>query len=296
MSIALVRRGAGRILRLLLNIAGRAYVPGHRIEDALRIARDLEDKHIACTLGYFHNWLQPERQESPRQVAEIYKTIIAAMSALNTKGYLSVKAPALAYDLEIIDGIADAARVQDVLMHFDSHEPTTADATLACVRRAVARGARVGLTIPGRWRRSLTDADLACELGVRVRIVKGEWPDPADTNRDMRDGFLQVVDRLAGRATEVAIASHDPWLVRESLSRLRASGTRCEIELLNGLPKRRLLPLAREFSVPTRVYIPFGISWRPYALSKVADNPRMLWWVIRDSFLGLLSRQKNSAD
>lgn len=288
MPIVFVRRGAGRILRLLLNIAGRAYVPGHRIEDALRIARDLERKHIACTLGYFHNWQQPEHQETPRQVAEIYRNIIAAMSALSSKGYLSVKAPALAYDQDIIDDIADAAREHDVLMHFDSHEPATADATLACVRRAVARGARVGLTIPGRWRRSPNDANLACELGVRVRIVKGEWPDPADADRDLRDGFLQVVDHLAGRAAEVAIASHDPWLARESLSRLRASDTRCEIELLNGLPKRRLLVLAREFSVPARVYIPFGISWRPYALSKVANNPRMLWWLIRDSFVGLL--------
>lgn len=283
-----VRRIAGKGLRLVLRIAGRVYVPGSRLEDAMRVARRLSAQQIACTLGYFHNWLDPRRQETPEQVAAVCRQIIAAISPLPGRAYLSVKAPALAYDVDLLSQIAATARDSGMLLHFDSHEPSTAEATLDCVRNAVAAGAAVGLSLPGRWRRSLADADLACELGVRVRVVKGEWPDPLGAGMDMREGFLSVVERLAGRATLVALASHDPWLVREALLRLRAAGTPCEIELLHGLPKRRLLALAREFSVPVRVYIPFGIAWRPYALGKVAANPRMLWWVVRDSVLGLL--------
>ncbi|WP_157198205.1 proline dehydrogenase [Methylomonas sp. DH-1] len=282
------RRIVGKGLRLVLRIAGRVYVPGSRLEDAMRVARRLSAQQLACTLGYFHNWLEPQRQETPEQVAAVCRRIIAAIAELPGQAYLSVKAPALAYDAGLLDQIAGAARDAGMLLHFDSHEPLTADATLACVRNALAEGAAVGLSVPGRWRRSLADADLACELGVRVRVVKGEWPDPLDADMDMREGFLRVVERLAGRAASVALASHDPWLVREALLRLRAAGTPCEIELLHGLPKRRLLALAREFSVPVRVYIPFGIAWRPYALAKAADNPRLLWWVIRDSVVGLL--------
>lgn len=283
-----VRRSVGKGLRLLLRIAGRVYVPGCRLEDAMRVARRLSQQQIACTLGYFHNWLEPRRQESPEQVAAVCRQIIAAIAKLPGRPYVSVKAPALAYDADLLNQIASAARDSDMLLHFDSHEPATADATLACVRGAVAQGAAVGLSVPGRWRRSLADADLACELGVRVRVVKGEWPDPLDAGMDMREGFLRVVERLAGRVPLVALASHDPWLVREALLRLRAAGTPSEIELLHGLPRRRLLALAREFSVPVRVYIPFGIAWRPYALGKAADNPRLLWWVVHDSVVGLL--------
>ena len=285
----LLRQIAGRALRLVLTIAGRAYVPGHRLEDALRIARRLAAKNIGCTLGYFYNWLEPSQREPVQQIAEISRQIIASVAALNPKGYLSIKAPAFNYQPGVIGELAEVSKQDGVLMHFDSHEPATADATLACVQHAVACGADVGLTIPGRWRRSVADADWACELGARVRVVKGEWADPDDPALDLRQGFLRVIEQLAGKATEVAVASHDPWLVRESLLRLRAAGTRCEIELLNGLPKRRLLALAKEFKVPVRVYIPFGIAWRPYALSKVANNPRMLWWVMRDSVIGLLS-------
>ncbi len=274
-------------LRLALNVAGRVYVPGHEVGDALAVAQRLAGQHMACTLGYFHGW-----KESGQQIADISCSIIDAVARLEPRGYISIKAPAFRYDAAILAAIVASAREQGILAHFDSHEHATADPTLACVRQAVAVGAPAGLTVPGRWRRSPADADLACQLGIRVRVVKGEWADPEEPEMDMRQGYLRVIDRLAGRAREVAVATHDPWLARESLKRLQAAGTRCELELLNGLPKRSLLTLARECSVPVRVYIPFGISWRPYALGKVADNPRILWWLVRDSVVGL-SRRRN---
>lgn len=283
----MIRNIASRAFRKVLNIAGRIYVPGHKLEDAMIIARRLATNNIACTLGYFYNWLEPQRRESGQQIVAISRDISFAVASLTPKGYISVKAPAFDYRHDILASIVSDARQRGVLVHFDSHEHASAEVTLDCVRKAVELGAAVGLTIPGRWRRSPADADLACELGVRVRVVKGEWADPNDPRRDMHQGYLQVIDRLAGRAHEVAVATHDLWLARESLQRLRAAGTPCELELLNGLPQRALRTLAQEFSVPVRVYIPFGISWRPYALSKIGDNPRILWWLVRDGIVGL---------
>ncbi len=271
-----------RPLRWALNVAGRAYVPGHRLDDALDIALHLAPTGVASTLGYFHG-----PADSPRAVAEITASIIDAVGRLEPMGYVSIKAPAFRYDPDLIASIARKARDSGVLAHFDSHEIHTCDATLACVTQAAALGAQVGVTLPGRWRRSLADAELALRLGIRPRVVKGEWADPGDPERDRRAGFQEVVECLAGRAPEVAVATHDPWLARESLARLRASGTRCELELLHGLPKRQLLRLAREFSVPVRIYVPFGAAWRPYALGKLAENPRILVWLIRDAMQGV---------
>ncbi len=278
----MLKRLATRPLRWALNIAGRAYVPGHKLEDALDIAVRLAPQGMASTPGYFHS-----PGDSPLVVAETSLSIVEAVAKLEPKGYISIKAPACGYDPELIASIASRARDKDVLAHFDSHEYHTCDATLECARQAVALGARVGVTLPGRWRRSVVDAELASRLGVRARVVKGEWAAPGEPEKDRRRGFLEVVECLAGRAPEVAIATHDPWLAREALSRLQAAGTQCELELLNGLPKRALLPIAREFSVPVRIYIPFGIAWRPYALSKLGDNPRILWWLVHDGLQGL---------
>ena len=273
---------AMRPLRWALNIAGRAYVPGHRLEDALDIAIRLAPEGMASTLGYFHS-----PGDSPLAVAETTLSIVDAVAELEPKAYVSIKAPACRYDPNLIASIALRARDKSILAHFDSHEHHTSDATLECVQTSRCAGRPGRHHLAGRWRRSVADAELACRLGVRARVVKGEWADPGEPERDRRQGFLEVVECLAGHVPEVAIATHDPWLARESLSRLLAAGTPCELELLNGLPKRALLPIAREFSVQVRVYIPFGIAWRPYALSKLGDNPRILWWFVHDGLQGL---------
>lgn len=272
-------------LHIALQAAGRVYVPGKDLSDALSIAHQLSASGIATTLGYFH-----AMQDSPQKIAGISRDIVDAVAELQPRGYISIKAPALNYDMELIGGLVRATTERGLLAHFDSHEHYTAEPTLACVRQAASLGSAIGLTIPGRWQRSPDDADEVGELGVRVRVVKGEWGDPTAPHLDPRQGYLNVVDRLAGKARQVAIATHDPWLAGEALRRLQAAGTDCEIELLNGLPRRDMLDLAGEFKVPVRIYIPFGIAWRPYAISKAAQNPRIVWWVLRDACQGMLAK------
>jgi len=46
------------------------------------------------------------------------------------------------------------------------------------------------------------------------------------------------------------------------------------------------LRVAREVRAPVRIYIPFGISWLPYALLHVQKNPRVAWWAVLDATVG----------
>jgi proline dehydrogenase len=252
------------------------------LQDAIVPAVSLAEDGIACTVGYFH-----AADDPPDMVVATTLQVIEAVSGLNPKGYASIKAPAIQYESASLATLTDACRQHGLVAHFDSHEYETCDATLKCVREAVQRGCMAGVTLPGRWCRSVRDAEDMSALGVRVRVVKGEWSDPLEPVKDPRFGFLDVVDSLCGQTAEVAVATHDTWLAEEALSRLQNSGTACELELLYGLPMRALLRVAQRLSVPVRVYIPFGIAWRPYAASKVAENPRVLWWLMRDSVQGV---------
>src|SRR5262245_15484705 len=154
------------------------------------------------------------------------------------------------------------------------------------IEDGLARYRRLGCTLPGRWRRSLRDAARAADLGLRVRVVKGQFPDMPRGEMDPRSGFLEVVDRLAGRARFVAVATHDAELARTALRWLKGSGTSCEIELLFGLPLGRVTRVAREAGVPVRLYVPYGHPWLPYRLSDVGDKPTLLWWLARDLLAG----------
>ena len=168
--------------------------------------------------------------------------------------------------------------------------PEVADQTLSLIADALESYPKLGCTLPGRWRRSLLDADRAVKLRLNVRVVKGQWVDPDEPNLDPAAGFLAVIDRLAGQASHVAVATHDPQLAGEGLRRLLAAGTSCEVELLFGLPMRRAIRVAREAGVPVRVYVPYGHAWLPYLLSQARQHPRVVWWLFQDLLLGRLFR------
>jgi proline dehydrogenase len=182
----------------------------------------------------------------------------------------------------LVGQVARAAVAHGVRLHCDAMEIDCCEQTQRLVDEMLPLGTKVSYTLPGRWKRSLSDVDWACERNLPIRVVKGQWADPDDVGRNPRNGYLEVIDRLAGRARNVAVATHDLPLAEEAIRRLRASGTPCSLELLYGLPMRTALRWAEHARVPVRIYVPYGASFLPYALSKVRTNPRMAWWLLRD--------------
>ena len=273
-------------IHYLIRRAAGAYTAGPEIEDARKVCVRLAQDGIASSLCYWNI-----DADDPRLVSESYIDLIGLMSGLRNDCYLSVKAPALNFDLELLKNVLDRARGCGATVHFDSIAPEAADRTFDLIGRTRQHYPKIGCTLPGRWRRSLTDADRAITLGLRVRVVKGEWPGGADNETNPTDGFLDIVDRLAaGRARHVAVATHNIEVARKALGRLRTTGTSCELELLYGLPATRMLELARQFNVLTRMYVPYGTSGLPYRLKHAARNPRIMAWFLRDL---LRTMQKN---
>lgn len=303
-----LKRAAYALGEPLLRRASRAYVPGPQLQDAQRWAREQAPPGVRLTFGYFngegespddvesanHQAIQALAAETPQASAEPQSTAQTRTSPEaapwasdrppdDGAGYCSVKAPALGYQPQALLRLATLAAARGQRLHFDSHGPETADPTLAALDALRAHHPPLGLTIPGRWTRSPQDADWAVERGLRVRVVKGQWPCPQNPEKDSRAGFLAVVDRLAGRVEEVAVATHDADLAAEAVARLAASGTACELELLCGLPSRRVMTLARRLGLPVRFYVPFGEAWLPYALHQVVRQPRLWPRLLKDS-------------
>lgn len=258
--------------------ASRAYVAGSDLASAIQVCHASAQQQMASTIAYWNG-----DDDAPRYVADTYLSALSVLADERLNSYLSIKAPALGLSEELITELAEQCRRLGLGLHFDSLAPQDADQTFALLTTARRHASKVGCTLPGRWQRSLTDAERAIELGLRVRVVKGQWADPQQPDLDARAGFLAVIERLAGRAQHVAVATHDPFLACEAVQQLRAAGTPCEIELLYGLPRKAVLKVARGLNVPLRLYVPYGAAWLPYRLSQVRQNPRVLWWVMRDA-------------
>lgn len=257
----------------------RAYVGGETIDDALIVMRRLAEANIPNTLGYWNL-----DSHTGAEVAERYLTAIERVTGSGLDTYISIKPPALRFSPALAVELAAAARARGVRLHCDSHGRDAAEPSCAFAQAMLEHlpPSDLGVTLPGRWSRSLSDADWAVERGLNIRVVKGQWPDPDDTRRDMRAGYLEVIDRLAGRARHVAVATHDPPLATEAIRRLRRAGTPCELELLLGVPVTPALRSASTDCAGLRIYIPFGPGYIPNAIGILRRNPRLAWRMIKD--------------
>jgi proline dehydrogenase len=245
----------------------------------MRVAKAAGKQGLASTICYWN-----DGKEDPAAVADRYLQSLEAMETSRVAAELAVKIPALWNRQDLTAKIVERARQLGRRVVFDSHAPADSDVTFEVLSQLGPEG--LGCAIPGRWRRSVTDAERAIELGVSVRVVKGQWPDPDEPDMDMRQGFLRVIDALAGRAVRVGVATHDAPLAREAIRRLRRTKTPCELELLFALPTEPAAQEARTAGVQTRLYIPYGTAWLPYSVSRALENPRVIGWLLRDFLSG----------
>jgi proline dehydrogenase len=257
--------------------AGLSHLAARDLEGALAASQRLAERGFAVILGY---WDAPG--DTPAQVESLSLAAVEAIAASGLNGYLSLKPAALGFARNRIEAIVDRATGLGVPVHFDSTGPEDAEPGWKLLSE-LARP-ELGCTLPSRWRRSLADAERAVELGLRVRIVKGQWPDPDDPSLDDRSSFLALADALASRVKHVGVATHDAALAVEALGRLAAAGTHVEHELMFGLPR------SRQVEASTRVYVPFGHPSLPYAPGRARRNVRVAGWLGRDLVRGLARR------
>lgn len=258
-----------------------AIFPATNAADAVRANRRLAITGHAATLSYFPAW------------NGIADGIVAACADLSARmaasgqgqgACLAIKAPPLYFDRDNILAVAGPAAGAGMSVVFDALTPVQAEPTLEFAQWLAGEIPQAGIALPARWRRSLADAAVLRDGPLRVRVVKGEWPDPADDPADRNAAFLGLVTALAGRRAPVAVATHDPVLAERALQVLVAAGTPCELELLRGLPGRRPARVARAMGVPVRIYWPFGPGWWPYAIDKAIDRPYLPQWWLKDRF------------
>jgi hypothetical protein len=235
-------------------------------QDAAAAARSVRRLGGPVTAGYFHR-----DDAAADEVAASYRELAERLGGSDT--LVALKAPVLGFDEALIGGIAAAG----LPLVFDSLTEPRAERTLTLAERLAA-----GVALPGRWRRSAADAQRLRDGPCRIRLVKGEWADPAGDVADLTEAYLSLVRTLAGRSAVVGVATHDPALAEAALRILLDAGTPCELEQLRGLPRRRTTAVARKLGVPVRLYYPFGPGWWPYALDKALARPYLPLWALKD--------------
>jgi proline dehydrogenase len=262
------------------------YIAGATLEEAVACVRELNAGRKMATVDVLGEEIT--REDETRAIAQAYRDVFAAIDEAALDSNVSVKLTALGLDLSyelcrenLVEVVRTAAGYGN-FVRIDMEDSSTTDATLRLYRELREDGHdNLGVVLQARLRRTLDDIGALADLRPSVRICKGIYLEPgsiAFTDYEtVRANFLRCLDALFDAGCYVGVATHDEWLIGETLTRVSQRGLQpleYELQMLLGVREARRDQLVAE-GHRLRVYVPFGEHWYGYSLRRLQENPAM---------------------
>jgi proline dehydrogenase len=262
------------------------YIAGSTLAEAVECVRGLNRGGAMATVDVLGEEITHE--DLARGIAQAYDDVFAAIDEASLDSNVSVKLTALglglSYDLcreNLLDVVRTAAGYGN-FVRIDMEDSSTTDDTLRLYRELREDGHEtLGVVLQARLRRTLDDVHALADLRPSVRICKGIYLEPgsiAFTDYEaVRANFVRCLDALLEAGCYVGVATHDEWLIGESLTRISQRGLgplEYELQMLLGVREERRAELVEE-GHRLRVYVPFGEHWYRYSLRRLQENPAM---------------------
>ena len=270
----------------------RRFVAGETIEEALAAARAVEAQGLTQTLDLLGESVASDRQA--RAATDAYLAMLPRIVDAGVDRNISIKLTQLGLDLsediaaDHLREVLTAAREAGAFVRVDMENSPYVAATLAIVEAAWRDGlTNVGVVLQSALKRTEADLERVLALGMRVRLVKGAYKEPASeahqAKADVDAAYVRLLERLLPAGSFPAIATHDPDMIAHARRIAASAGVEpsgFEFQMLYGVRRDLQLALAREgFGV--RIYIPYGSDWFPYFMRRLGERPANVGFVVR---------------
>jgi proline dehydrogenase len=165
--------------------------------------------------------------------------------------------------------------------------------TLDIVRRIHAlpesHGA-IGIVIQAYLYRSQADIEQLLADGIRIRLCKGAYQEPAEvafpSKADVDKNYVRLSGMLLDSPVYHGLATHDEAMIAEAKKLAKQHGidpSRFEFQMLFGVRRDLQRRLVQE-GYNVRVYIPFGREWYPYFMRRLAERPANVLFLAKNFF------------
>jgi proline dehydrogenase len=291
---SLISRTLPWIPRPLMWRVARRYIAGLDFDAASRVIEGLARRGLRATVDVLGENVA-SREEAVR-AREDYCSVLARIQAGGYPAGISIKLsqlglkvdPALAR--ENLESILDRAEKLGRFVRIDMEDSSTTEETIRIYREARQRHQRVGMVLQAYLRRTEADVEALLPISPDIRICKGIYTEaPGVAYQDyeeIRQNYVRVLSRLLEGDARVAIATHDPVLVKEGLrlsEKHDPEGKRHEFQMLLGVGEKMWDGILSA-NHRLRIYIPFGSHWHPYSLRRLRENPRIAGYIFRSLF------------
>ncbi|RRA49940.1 proline dehydrogenase [Acidipila sp. EB88] len=271
------------------------FVAGLEIEDVLKATAALNRDGIAATLDSLGE--NVHTPEEAKRSAAIYHQLLDAIGERGLNANASVKLTQMGMDLspglaeQIVGSLVEHAQRVGTFLRVDMEGSTYTQATLDLVSRLHRQyPGSIGVVIQAYLRRSTEDVARLIEEGIRVRLCKGAYQEPATLafpdKADVDANYVRLTTTLLASGLYHGIATHDPRMIdatRRIVAEQGLAKQSFEFQMLYGVRRDLQRSLVAE-GYNMRVYVPFGHEWYPYFMRRLAERPANVLFLAKNFF------------
>jgi proline dehydrogenase len=268
------------------------FVAGDNLPDALATCQRINTEGIAVTLDHLGENVTSLAEAAASRDA--YLRALTEIVNLKINGNVSLKLTQFGMDLSLAECrsnveqlVARAAELGNfVRVDMESSEYT--DRTLDLVTDLHARYATVGTVIQAYLYRSRKDVEMLSKRGIRVRLCKGAYLEPASvafqSKADVDRNFVELMNILLETGVYPAIATHDEKIIEQTerfVESRKIARDSFEFQMLYGIRRDIQKRLVAE-GYRLRLYVPYGGAWYPYFMRRLAERPANVFFLARN--------------
>ncbi len=278
----------------IVHIFAKRYIAGEKLEDAVRVTKEFNQKGIFTTIDVLGEAVSTKRES---ELAK--KECLAVLDAIEKhklKSNLSLKPTQLGLSIdrqfcyEQVSEILERAKSYNNFVRIDMEDSPTTDATFELYNNLREKYTNVGVVVQAYLKRTYNDVQKQNELGTNYRLCKGIYIEPEEIaykdRQKVRDNYLAILEAMLKNGNYVGIATHDDYLVKgayELIKKLNISKDKFEFQMLYGV-KEDLRDKINADGYKIRIYVPFGEHWYKYSIRRLQENPEVAWYITKSIF------------
>lgn len=278
----------------VVHVFAKRYIAGEKLEDAVRVTKELNAKGIATTIDVLG-----EAVTSKRESEEAKKECLAVLDAINQNklgANLSLKPTQVGLMMDSkfcydqVSEILERAKSYNNFVRIDMEDSPTTTLTFELHNKLKEKYSNVGVVVQAYLKRTYDDVKRQNDLGTHYRLCKGIYVEPEEIafkeRQQIRDNYLKLLETMLKNGNYVGIATHDNYLVDgayELIKRLNIPKNKFEFQMLYGV-KEDLRDKINADGYKVRIYVPFGEHWYKYSIRRLQENPQVAWYITKSIF------------
>jgi len=273
------------------------FVAGTHVEDALRATRAINQSGPSVSIDNLGE--NVTNADEAKASAQLYHELLDDIARQNLNANISLKLTHMGLDVDehlardLVTGLVAKAAAMNPrnFVRVDMEGSPYTQRTLDFVHelhRVPSNQGCVGAVIQSYMRRSESDIEMLLAEGIRIRLCKGAYKEPAEIafqeKSEVDANYVKLMKILMKSKIYHGLATHDENIINQAkafATKERISRDAFEFQMLHGIRRDLQQSLVRD-GWRMRVYIPFGTEWYPYLMRRLAERPANVLFIAKN--------------